>query len=114
MGFANKYNKVVNIFALNTNNFAYRGLDELELGKTYIVRGMHINPKTTFGDAPVIWLDDCFVNLPNHMTSTIRDMLNDPDVVDVCDNGRLGMEVYTYVADKYNKTCFGVHFVDVE
>jgi len=112
--------------ALNTNasdlftyevvgDFQYFNLSELVeqsgIDAVYVVRGVYVNTKSKFGDAPVGIIDDCFVNLPAHQLDTVRAILNNPDAIDAINNGSIGFTIYEY-KNKYGKQ-YGIRWIDV-
>lgn len=113
--FTNKYNKGSKFTAKATKGATYVSLKELEAGKqVYIVRNLYINTKSKYGDAPVALINDCnlLVNLPEHLTETVREMRNDDELVSAVNNGLFGFSVYEY--DGKNGHGFSVNWEDVE
>ena len=118
MSIAAKYNKG-SLFKVNTEGYGYKGLEELynENGadQEYEVRGIYINHKSQFGDAPVAISDGFFVNLPAHLLDDAKDMLKDQDAIDAMNAGTFGFKIETYEKEigKKMKTCYGVRWVDL-
>ena len=77
----------------------------------YIIMSYFINTKGKFGDSPVIATPDYLVNIPAHMTDSMKEMLNDPDVYDAINNARLGFKIYSY-ENSYG-TNYSITFVDL-
>lgn len=98
----------------------YKKLEELydksgETAKnTYNVRGLFISTKGKFGDHPVIVSDDFFIDCPKHMTADVREILGDNENIDAINAGKVAIEIYQYESSKYNKTCYGINWIDVE
>ena len=117
MKLANRYNKARK-FSVDTTGYEYRKLADLFMengaGAVYTVRGIYINTKTKFNDAPVIATDGFFVNLPSHMTETAREILGDNEFIDAINAGKIGFTVHEYTQKKYNRVCYGINFVDIE
>ena len=130
-----KYNKE-KLFKINTDGFEYISLEDLykeresniaaedfedfDEVKTiveetiYQVRGIYINTKGLFDDAPVVALDSAYVNLPAHMTQICREILSDPQAIAAINAGRVGFTIYSYEKPQYHKTCYSVKWVDTE
>lgn len=118
MSIASKYNKG-NLFKVNTEGYEYRSLEWLfnENGadQDYEVRGIYINHKSQFGDAPVAICDGFFANLPSHLLDDAKDMLKDQETIDAINAGKFGFKIETYEKEvgKKMKTCYGVRWVDL-
>lgn len=116
MSIANKYNKG-NIFNFTApKDFEYRSLHDLfnNNGKDFVyeIKAMYINKKSKFGESPVIATTDCFVNLPSHLTDTVKEMIRDTEVVDAVNGGHLGFQIYTYETKNRKDLCYSVNWVD--
>lgn len=112
-----KFNRRNKIFNTTTEGRAYIGLDKLTEGKIYPIEAIYINTKGKFEDSPVLaTIDDTgtpvLVNCPPHLTETARQIMEDEEAVKEINAGKAGFKVYIYVATKYNRSCFGVEFVD--
>ena len=124
--FSKRFNKE-RLFSIDTSNFDYCTLEELynealeEAGGDieaansyeYTICGVYINTKGNFEPAPVIALDDRYVNLPAHLTKTCEDMLRDPQCIRAINEGRCGFSIYKYTQKRYNKECYSVHWCDL-
>ena len=112
MSFAKKHNKVS--FA----NYDFKGKDFVKLcdlvqGKVYTIRALFINTKSKFGAIPVIGLDECLVDLPQHCMKEVESMLKDADDIQTINDGKAGFSVVTY-QDKNDVTRYSVNWEDVE
>lgn len=112
--FAKKYNRE-RIFPIDTNGFEYYSLsdlaEEFPEEQIYVVRGIYINSKSQFGAAPVIALDDRYVNFPQHTMSVVEDILNDNNAIAAINEGHVGFTLYKY--NSHNRVCYGVTWVDI-
>lgn len=136
--FSKKFNKE-KLFKINTDGFDYVSLEdlyketkEMVLGEdeylmsdpddmkeriestVFQVRGIYINTKGLYDDAPVVALDSAYVNLPAHMTQICQEILRDPQAIAAINAGRVGFTIYTYEKSQYHKTCYSVKWVDTE
>lgn len=114
--FAQRYNKVD--FQIDTTGFNYVSLSELyndkKNGGGDVIRsidGLFIS-KSTFGDAPVFIDVEAkqMVNIPTHMTSIVRDILQDAEAIEMIKAGKVGYTIYEYVS--HGKKCYSVSFID--
>lgn len=71
-------------------------LDERFPKQTFVIHAMFINKKSRFGDSPVLVLDDYSVNLPQHLTDTVKAMIQDIELVDAVNKRQIGFNIYTY------------------
>ena len=117
MGIANKYNKVANLFDVNIEGMPYFKLKDLfednGADAKYIIRSMFISSKGNYDPAPIFVLDNLCVNIPAHLTETVKDMLKDEEAVEAIKGGKLGFIIYSYFDDTHKKTCYSVNFVDM-
>lgn len=111
MGIANKYNRGSK-FDVDTTGFEYVKLTQLNKDESYKLRGFYINTKGEYGASPVAILDDRFVNLPQHLLETVRDMLIDDDTIEAIRAGKFGFIPREYV-DKKGKTRVSVEWCDL-
>ena len=122
--FSKKYN-TERLFDIDTTNFDYFSLEDKfeadkvdvetgeELHPVYTVRGVYINTKGLYDPAPVIALDDCYINLPAHLTDTCKEMLNDREAIRAINEGHCGIRIYKYYQARYNKDCYSVEWIDI-
>lgn len=118
MSLADKYNHTAPTFTHQLpDNAPFKSLKELYNGEKgenkYIVRGLYINTKGKFGEAPVAISEDFSINLPSYLCDTVREMLLDKELVEAINAGKFGLEVYEYTPKDYNKTCYSVNWVDL-
>lgn len=118
--FSKKYN-TKKIFNIETENFEYVTLEDLyqnaqsseEPNTPFIIRGIYINKKGLYEATPVAALDDCYVNLPAHLTETCNQMISDPLAVIAINQGHCGFKIEKYHQKKYNRDCYSVEWVDL-
>ena len=118
--FSKKFN-TKKLFNIETENFEYVSLEELygNLQSTenpdepLIIRGVYINNKGLFEPTPVIALDDCYVNLPAHLTDVCQEIINNPVAVVAINQGKCGFTIEPYIQKRYNRTCYSIEFVDL-
>jgi len=122
--FSKKFN-TKKLFNIETENFEYISLEDLysnteasqegeeQLPQVYTIRGIYINNKGLFEPSPVAALDDCYVNLPAHLTQTCQQMINDPIAVVAINQGHCGFRIEKYHQKKYNRDCYSIEWVDL-
>ena len=71
-------------------------LNELFPKQTFLIHAMFINKKSRYGDSPVLVLDDFTVNLPQHLTDTVKAMIQDFELVTAVNKRQIGFTIYTY------------------
>lgn len=87
--------------------------------KVYTIADLWINPKSKFGEHPVVGILDeqgnawQNVSLPKHMTETVKSIINSADMVQAVNDGKAGFKVRKYHSKTYNKDCFSIEFVDI-
>ena len=110
------FNKRSKFLSVDTEGFEYKKLEELykTYGKdeVYTVRALYIND-TKFGKSPVAVGDRCFINLPKHLVGDIEQIINDEELVEQINLGKIGFKIYEFVSRKYNKVCYGIEWVEI-
>lgn len=106
------------LFDIDTSDFEYKSLEDL-LKEGYTeddeipIRGLYINTRGKFDDAPVAALDDCYVNLPAHLTGNVNKILSDSRAIKAINNGNVGFKIRPYYSKKYEKDCYSIDWVDL-
>lgn len=115
MSIASKYNKGMVSFDFKpaADTFANLGdlYEQFGANAQYPIHGLYINEKSKFGAHPVAIWDECYISLPKHLTETVRQMLNDTDVISACNNGSIGLTIYPYESN--GRTCYSVNWIDI-
>ena len=121
MSFASKHNKE-KLFNVDTTGMDYMSMGDAfnKYGKdaVYVVAALYINTKGIYDDAPVAVVgaehgDWFMLNLPAHMTDDCREILKDADDIADINAGKVGLKLYPYHSDQYNKDCVGANWVDM-
>lgn len=119
MSFATTFNKGSR-FTIDTTGFEYIKLSDLakEIGMedTHRIAGLYINTKGKYADHPVAILPDLgkLVDLPEHMTEVVRDILaNDQACADIA-AGKVGVKFEAYHSKKFDRDCVGCRWVDID
>lgn len=118
MKFSEKYNKGNRIFDVDTKDFIFVKLEDLfaiDKDKTYKVDGLYINDGGLFKPHPVVVVSESglLVDLPSHMTDTVKEVLNDSESINLIKKGCVGFTVRQYTDKTYGKTCYSVEWVDL-
>lgn len=112
------YNKNVAYFDYDKEKERpYVKLEELykENGSEYVykVLGLYIN-SGKYGEQGTAVLDSVQVNLPMHLTETIRNIRENEDVVEDINKGKVGFKIYKYEPKKYNTTSYSIVWVELK
>ena len=85
-------------------------LSELDLDREYVVRMLYINTKGQYKDHPVAASfpkgdEDAImlVDLPEHLTDTVREMIVDQEVAELANKCKLGFKIRTYEYESGDK-----------
>ena len=108
---ASKYNKGARFDYKMPEGAGYKNLSDFPEDKEIPIKGLYINHKSQYGDAPVAMIDGSFVNLPKHLTDTVKDMLHDDEFIAAVNAGKVGFKVYSY--ENNSKTCYSVNWIDL-
>ncbi len=122
MSFAKKHKKGTIDWGIDTKDFQYFKLSELNemngADQTYVLRGVFVNRKKTekmlkeYGASPVGILEDRLLNLPNHMLEEIEGILKDEEDIEAIMNGEAVFKIREY--ESHGKTCYGIDWQEVE
>lgn len=100
MNILDKYNNKRLFEYDTTKEREYTNLQKLfnkfDKDKIYIVHALFINTKSRFGEAPVIVTSDYMVNTPKHLLETVKQMMNDSEVVKLINSRKVGFKIYSY------------------
>lgn len=118
MGFSEKYNKVNTIFDIDIKDFEFMdGYNFIEQYEDNVVKidGLYINKKGVYKDHPVaiIATEKILLDLPSHMTDTVKVILMDSESIDLIKKGVVGLKAHEYVDKKYHKRCIGFEWCDL-
>lgn len=106
--------------------YEYKKLSELDPKEKYIIYTMYINDKGDYDDHPVFAsaaLSDTHNNIfladiPSHLTETVKEMINDDEIVALANAGSLGFKTKAYEYEKkekgkpVKKIGYSVEFID--
>lgn len=112
--FANFFNKVT--FSIDVTDFEYCKLatlyNEQAPQTVYHLDGMWVN-KSPLGESPVFICAELgkLVNMPMHLTPTVKEILANPNAVNAIKNGKVGFTVYEY--ESHGRKCYNVKFADI-
>ena len=118
MSFANKYNKGNVIFDIDIKDYEFMdGYNFIEKYGSNVVKidGLYINKKGLYNDHPVaiIKSEKTLLDLPSHMTATVKDILKDSESIDLIKKGLVGVKAHEYTDGKYHKNCVGFDWCDL-
>ena len=85
--------------------------NEQEVHQIY---GLFINEKGKYGKRPYVATDIHLIDLPQHMTPVIEQMLQDPEVIQQINEGKAGFTVRAYMSNNYQRECYAITFVDIK
>lgn len=127
MSVLSKYNKGprFNFRFDESIDYEYMDLQVLNPAEKYLIFTMYINDKGLYDDHPVFAAasvhdqDNVFLaDIPSHLTETVREMINDDEIVALANNNYLGFKIKTYEYEKkekgknVKKIGYSVEFID--
>lgn len=104
-------------FTINTDEYGYKKLSEMEQGKEYTVVNCFINPKSKFGIHGVFGVMDgdnelFNVSLPKHLNDIITTILDNKDMIAEINNGNCKFRIKECNSKKYNCVFHTIDFVE--
>lgn len=115
MSIANKYNKPWFSFT-GSDDFEYKKMIELynkNPNKLYKLKAFFINPKNKFGLTATIVTETEFINCNECTAETLSDMADNSEVIDACNNDKLGFKLIKKHSNKFNTDFCVVEFIDL-
>lgn len=116
MGFE-KFNRGSGFNVGSTEGYEYRKLEEVyqELGSEIKIpiRALYVNDGK-YGESAVAVTDGYFINLPKHVVSDVKEIINDSELVNTINEGRVFITIHEYFSSKYNTTGYGITWVEEE
>jgi len=82
-----------------TDKHEYKKLEELykeNKDGVYIVRMFYTNKKSLYGENEVVVTDDYIINLPKHLTETVKKIVNNEEYVKLINEGKFVFKIYEY------------------
>lgn len=82
-----------------TDKHEYKKLEELykeDKDRIYIVRMFYTNKKSKFGENEVVVTDNYIINLPKHLTETVKKIVNNEEYVKLINEGKFAFNIYEY------------------
>ena len=106
----NKGNKID--WGVDTKSLPFKKTLEVELGKTYDLKGCFITPDKGFGKGAVLISDDFLLNIPGRYIDNINNIMSDPETVEDIKAGKCGFIVTSFISEKFKRTGYSIEFVD--
>lgn len=78
----------------------------------YTIEALFINTKSKYGQSPVLVTSQWLVNAPQHLTQTVQQMIQVPEIVDSINAGKVGFKVYQYTSG--NNVYYSVEWLEVQ
>lgn len=104
-------------WGVDSKDFPYKKINELDQNGTYVVKGMFINRNKSekelkeFGASVVLILDGVLLSVPNHYENAVQSILDDPAKVAAVKEGKCKIgDFYTY--ESHGKTCYAFKWID--
>ena len=106
----NKGNKIN--WGIDTKSLPFKKTSEVELNKTYDLKGCFITPDRGFGCGAVLITDDFLLNIPGRYIDNINNIMSDPETVEDIKAGKCGFIVTSFISEKFKRTGYSIKFVE--
>ena len=106
----NKGNKID--WGIDTKSLPFKKTSEVELDKTYDLKGCFITPDKGFGKGAVLISDGFLLNIPARYVDDINNIVADAEVVEDIKAGKCGFIVTSFISEKFKRTGYSIEFVD--
>lgn len=115
MAIANKYNRPLFTFT-GSDDFEYKKMIAVyneNPNKVHKLKAFFINPKNKYGLTATIVTETEFINCNECTAETLQDMEGDKEVIDACNNNKLGFKLVKKHNKKYDTDYCVVEFIDL-
>ena len=108
-----KFNKGSKIdWGIDTKSMTFKKTSEVELNKTYELKGCFITPDRGYGEGAVLISDGFLLNIPARYIDTINDIISDSEAVEEIKSGKCGFIVTSFISEKFKRTGYSIEFAD--
>ena len=114
MSVFSKYRRNMSIdWGIDTTDYPFVKCSEMDLEKKLPIYGMFITPDSGYGEGAIVILEDSLLSLPQRYTAQIKDMMDDPEVVQVIKDKKAAIIVTTFESKKFKKTGYDIEFTEL-
>lgn len=113
MGISRRSKNNVN-WGIDTENWPYVKLADLEQFKRYPLHGCFITPDNGYGKGAVLISDQMLVNIPARYVDTVADIANTAEDVEQIRAGKAEFSYSEFMSEKYHRKGYRIDFHDVE
>lgn len=106
----NKGNKID--WGIDTKSMPFKKTAEVELNKTYDLKGCFITPDRGYGEGAVLISDGFLLNIPARYLDNIKNIISDPEAVEEIKSGKCGFVVTSFISEKFKRTGYSIEFVE--
>ena len=106
----NKGNKID--WGIDTKLLPFKKTSEVELNKTYDLKGCFITPDKGFGKGAVLISDGFMLNIPARYVDDINNIVADSETVEDIKAGKCGFIVTSFISEKFKRTGYSIEFVE--
>ena len=107
-----KFNQNVINWEIDTKDFPYRKLQELEEGKSYSLRGCFISPDNGYGEGAVLISDDALINIPQRYVQMVQMIRDDSEAVEQIKAGHAGFHYTTFQPKNHKNKGYNIILED--
>lgn len=104
-------------WGVESKEFPYKKIPDLDQSGKYVVKGMFINRNKSekelkeFGASVVLILDGVLLSIPNHYETAVQTIIDDPEKVAAVKAGKCIIgDFYTY--QSHGKECYAFKWID--
>ena len=113
MSVFSKYRRNVSIdWGVDTSQYPFVKCSDMELDTKIPVYGIFITPDSGYGEGAIVILEYSLLSLPQRYVGQIKDMMDDPEVVQAIKDNQTAIIVTTFESKKFKKTGYDVEFTD--
>ena len=97
---------------IDKKSLPFKKTSEVELNKTYDLKGCFITPDKGFGKGAVLISDGFLLNIPAKYVDDINNIVADAETVEDIKAGKCGFIVTSFISEKFKRTGYSIEFVD--
>lgn len=118
MGIFDKYNHTTTIFDMDLSDRTWYKLEDMyneQEGVIFHLEGIFINNKSKYGPRPFVAFDKIYcANLPQRRLDDIREMMENPEIIDLIKAGKAGFTVYAFMPKDFDRECYDIKFEEIK
>lgn len=100
-------------WGIDTKEMDFAKCEEMPQETPLKLHGFFVTPDNGYGRGAVAILDDVLLNLSQRYVETVDTILSDNEMVQEIKDGKVAIEISSFISKKYKKVGYDITFVEV-